>query len=135
MQNKQLVIPNIIRMISYLKRKIGGLIKIGVRFYKNNTLLVTERKAQYIKQFRPDTDCDKPDEMKVSYAKEKTVNTIVTGPKNVGQLGNYCVRRDVLSFSNLSDAKQHISVKVDMDEMDVTSAESKATYDEIRDWV
>ena len=31
--------------------------------------------------------------------------------------------------------KNHISVKVDMDEMDVTAAESKATYQEIQEWV
>ena len=41
----------------------------------------------------------------------------------------------VCLFSKLSEVKNHISVKVDMDEMDVTAAESKATYDEIRDWV
>ena len=38
-------------------------------------------------------------------------------------------------LSKLSEAKNHISVKVDMDEMNLTAAESKATYDEIRDWV
>ena len=38
-------------------------------------------------------------------------------------------------MSKLSGAKHHISVQVDMDELDVTSAESKATYDEIQKWV
>ena len=38
-------------------------------------------------------------------------------------------------MSKLSEAKNHISVKVDMDEMDVTAAESKATYQEIQDWI
>ena len=38
-------------------------------------------------------------------------------------------------MSKLSETKNHISVKVDMDEMDVTAAESKATYQEIQDWV
>ena len=38
-------------------------------------------------------------------------------------------------MSKLSEAKSHISVKVEMDEMDLTAAESKATYDEIRNWV
>ncbi len=33
------------------------------------------------------------------------------------------------------NAKQHIEVEVKMDEMDLTSAESKATYDEIREYV
>lgn len=41
----------------------------------------------------------------------------------------------VCLLSKLSEAKNHISVKVDMDEMDVTAAESKATYHEIQDWV
>ena len=38
-------------------------------------------------------------------------------------------------MSKLSEAKNHISVKVDMEEMDLTSAESKATYQEIQEWV
>ncbi len=46
-----------------------------------------------------------------------------------------CHVETVCLLSKLSEAKNHISVKVDMDEMDVTAAESKATYDEIRDWV
>ena len=31
--------------------------------------------------------------------------------------------------------KHHIEVTVEMDELDLTSAESLATYDEIREWV
>ena len=41
----------------------------------------------------------------------------------------------VCLLSKLSEAKNHISVKVDMDEMDVTAAESKATYEEVQEWV
>ena len=41
----------------------------------------------------------------------------------------------VCLLSKLSEVNNHISVKDDMDEMDVTAAESKATYDEVRDWV
>ena len=41
----------------------------------------------------------------------------------------------VCLLSKLSEAKNHISVKVDIDEMDVTAAESKATYQEIQEWV
>ena len=41
----------------------------------------------------------------------------------------------VCLLSKLSEAKSHISVKVDMDEMDLTAAESKATYEEIQEWV
>ena len=35
----------------------------------------------------------------------------------------------------LSEAKHHIEVDVDMDELDLTSAEAKATYKEIQNWV
>ena len=38
-------------------------------------------------------------------------------------------------MSKLSEAKHHISVQVDMEELDVTAAESKATYEEIQAWV
>ncbi len=41
----------------------------------------------------------------------------------------------VALLSKLSEAKHHIKVKVDMDELDLTSAEAKATYKEIQDWV
>lgn len=41
----------------------------------------------------------------------------------------------VCLLSKLSNAKQHIEVTVDMDELDLTSAEAKATYKEIQDWV
>jgi 23S rRNA (uracil1939-C5)-methyltransferase len=46
-----------------------------------------------------------------------------------------CHIETVCLLSKLSEAKNHISVKVDMDEMDVTAAESKATYQEIQEWV
>ncbi len=41
----------------------------------------------------------------------------------------------VCLLSKLSEAKHHINVKVDMDELDLTSSEAKATYQEIQDWV
>lgn len=41
----------------------------------------------------------------------------------------------VCLLSKLSEAKHHIEVKVDMDELDLTSAEAKATYREIEKWV
>ena len=41
----------------------------------------------------------------------------------------------VCLLSKLFEAKNHISVKVDMEEMDVTAAESKASYQEIQEWV
>ena len=41
----------------------------------------------------------------------------------------------VCLLSKLREAKHHVSVKMDMDEMDLTSAESKATYEEIKKYV
>ena len=38
-------------------------------------------------------------------------------------------------MSKLHEAKHHVNVTVDMDEMDITSAESKATYEEIKKYV
>lgn len=38
-------------------------------------------------------------------------------------------------MSKLREAKHYVSVKLDMDEMDITSAESKATYEEIKKYV
>ena len=35
-------------------------------------------------------------------------------------------------MSKLYEAKHHVNVKLDMDEMDLTAAESKATYEEIK---
>ena len=41
----------------------------------------------------------------------------------------------VCLLSKLREAKHHVSVTLDMDEMDLTSAESKATYEEIKKYV
>jgi len=41
----------------------------------------------------------------------------------------------VALLSKLSEAKHHVEVKVDMDELDLTSVEAKATYREIEEWV
>ena len=41
----------------------------------------------------------------------------------------------VCLLSKLHEAKHHVNVKLDMDEMDLTSAESKATYEEIKVYV
>ena len=53
----------------------------------------------------------------------------------VDQFGHSVHIETVALLSKLSEAKNHISVKVDMDEMDLTAAESKATYQEIQEWV
>ena len=41
----------------------------------------------------------------------------------------------VCLLSKLHEAKHHVSVTLDMDEMDVTLAESKSTYEEIKKYV
>ena len=41
----------------------------------------------------------------------------------------------VCLLSKLHEAKHYVNVTVDMDEMDITSAESKATYEEIKAYV
>jgi len=38
-------------------------------------------------------------------------------------------------LSQLHEAKHHVNIRLDMDELDVTSAESKATYEEIKSYV
>lgn len=41
----------------------------------------------------------------------------------------------VCLLSKLHEAKHHVNVRMDMDELDITSAESKATYEEIKSYV
>ena len=41
----------------------------------------------------------------------------------------------VCLLSKLHEAKHHVNVRLDMDELDLTSAESKATYEEIKSYV
>lgn len=41
----------------------------------------------------------------------------------------------VCLLSKLHEAKLHVNVRLDMDELDITSAESKATYEEIKKYV
>ena len=38
-------------------------------------------------------------------------------------------------MSKLHEAKHHVNVTLEMDELDVTCAESKATYEEIKEYV
>ena len=41
----------------------------------------------------------------------------------------------VCLLSKLHEAKHHVNVRLDMDEMDLMAAESKATYEEIKKYV
>ena len=53
----------------------------------------------------------------------------------VDQFGQTTHVETVCLLSKLHEAKHHVSVKLDRDEMDITSAESKATYEEIKKYV
>ena len=53
----------------------------------------------------------------------------------VDQFGNTVHVETVCLLSKLHEAKHHVNVRLDMDELDITSAESKATYEEIKSYV
>ena len=53
----------------------------------------------------------------------------------VDQFGQTVHTETVCLLSKLHEAKHHVNVKLDMDEMDLTAAESKATYEEIKKYV
>ena len=53
----------------------------------------------------------------------------------VDQFGHTVHVEAVCLLSKLSGAKHHVSITLDMEEMDLTAAESKATYQEIQEWV
>lgn len=55
--------------------------------------------------------------------------------RGVDQFGMTVHVETVCLLSKLHEAKHHVRVKLDMDEMDITSAESKATYEEIKKYV
>ena len=53
----------------------------------------------------------------------------------VDQFGQTVHVETVCLLSKLHEAKHHVNVRLDTDELDVTSAESKATYEEIKSYV
>ncbi len=53
----------------------------------------------------------------------------------VDQFGQTVHVETVCLLSKLHEAKHHVKVKLDMDEMDITSAETKATYEKIKKYV
>ena len=82
------------------------------------------------------------DETAIRYASEKYGNrlrslshNIVKDRQTAEECENDTYLETVCLLSKLSGAKNTIDVKVDMDEMDVTSAETKATYEEIKAYV
>ena len=55
--------------------------------------------------------------------------------RGVDQFGMTVHVETVCLLSKLHEAKHHVNVRLDMDELDLTSAESKATYEEIKAYV
>ena len=55
--------------------------------------------------------------------------------RGVDQFGMTVHVETVCLLSKLHEAKHHVNVRLDMDELDLTSAESKATYEEIKKYV
>mgnify|MGYP004551494565 CR=1 FL=1 len=55
--------------------------------------------------------------------------------RGVDQFGMTVHVETVCLLSKLHEAKHHVNVRFDMDEMDITSAESKATYEDIKKYV
>ena len=55
--------------------------------------------------------------------------------RSVDQFGQTVHVETVCLLSKLHEAKHHVNVRLDMDEMDITSAESKVTYEEIKKYV
>ena len=53
----------------------------------------------------------------------------------VDQFGGTVHVETVCLLSKLHEAKHHVNVRLDIDELDITSAESKATYEEIKSYV
>ena len=53
----------------------------------------------------------------------------------VDQFGQTVHTETVCLLSKLHEAKHHVNVRLDMDELDITSAESKASYEEIKKYV
>ena len=51
------------------------------------------------------------------------------------QFGQTVHVETVCLLSKLHEAKHYVNVRLDMDELDITSAESKATYEEIKKYV
>ncbi len=64
----------------------------------------------------------------ISLDKEKSDEHTVT-------LEKFPTLETVCLLSKLHEAKHHVNVRLDMDELDLTSAESKATYEEIKAYV
>ena len=61
--------------------------------------------------------------------------SIVCTQKNVNILGVLSIHVETVALLSKLDVDKHISVEIELDEMDLTSAESKATYAQIKEYV
>ena len=61
--------------------------------------------------------------------------SIVCTQKNVNILGVLSIRVETVVLLSKLDVDKHINVEIELDEMDLTSAESKATYAQIKEYV
>ena len=61
--------------------------------------------------------------------------SIVCTEKNVNILGVLSIHVETVVLLSKLDVDKHINVEIELDEMDLTSAESKATYAQIKEYV
>ena len=61
--------------------------------------------------------------------------SIVCTEKNVNILGGLSIHVETVVLLSKLDVDKHINVEIELDEMDLTSAESKATYAQIKEYV
>lgn len=61
--------------------------------------------------------------------------SIVCTQKNVNILGVLSIHVETVVLLSKLDVDKHINVEIELDEMDLTSAESKATYAQIKEYV
>ena len=61
--------------------------------------------------------------------------SIVCTQKNVNILGVLSIHVETVALLSKLDVDKHINVEIELDEMDLTSAESKATYAQIKEYV
>ncbi len=69
----------------------------------------------------------------VKYLEGNGYKLVKAQPVDMFPMTEHC--ETVCLLSKLHEAKHHVDVTLDMDELDITSAESKATYEEIKKYV
>lgn len=75
------------------------------------------------------------DYMKARAADVKDISERLVGILSGNEQDMSAMDETVCLLSKLHEAKHHVNVRLDMDEMNLTAAESKATYEEIKKYV